>query len=295
MNQQINDLLALIASDKTVTDGLEKSRKEGRHLNISGVCAEQKAYLISALASHKSLKPVVIVPDAARARVMSRALSAFVEGSVATLIPAELSLLTAEASSRELELTRCAALAELVTGSYGAAVITAGALMNKLETPSSFASRILDLSTGSTVDPDEMILKLTEMGYEKVPQVMERGEFARRGDILDIFPPDMTEPVRISFFDDEIDQLKNFDLETQRSTEMLKDVRIIPVRAYSAGDEDARKEAAEKIREQAQEDISNMKTDSREARRAAELLSRTAEADAQKMMAQIAAAGGGSG
>ena len=60
MNQQINDLLGLIASDKTVIDGLEKSRKEGRHLNISGVCAEQKAYLISALASHKSLKPVVI-------------------------------------------------------------------------------------------------------------------------------------------------------------------------------------------------------------------------------------------
>ncbi len=283
MNQQINDLLGLIASDKTVIDGLEKSRKEGRHLNISGVCAEQKAYLISALASHKSLKPVVIVPDAARARAMSRALSAFVDGSVATLIPAELSLLTAEASSRELELTRCAALAELVTGSFGAAVITAGALMNKLEIPSSFASRILDLSTGSTIDPDEMIIKLTEMGYEKVPQVMERGEFARRGDILDIFPPDMNEPVRISFFDDEIDQLKNFDLETQRSTEMLKDVRIIPVRSYSAGDEDARKEAAGKIRSQAAEDIANMKTDSCEARRAAELLSRTAEADAQKI------------
>ena len=283
MNQQINDLLGLIASDKTVIDGLLKSRKEGRHLNISGVCAEQKAYLISALAKNRSLKPVVIVPDAARARAMSRALAAFVDGSVATLIPAELSLLTAEASSRELELTRCAALAELVTGSFGAAVITAGSLMNKLESPSSFASRILDLKTGETNDPDEMILKLTEMGYEKVPQVMERGEFARRGDIMDIFPPDMTEPVRISFFDDEIDQLKNFDLETQRSTEMLESVRIIPVRAYSAGDEDARKEAADKIREQARDDISHMKTDSREARRAAELLSRTAEADAQKI------------
>ena len=51
MNQQINDLLSLIGSDKTVVDGLEKSRKEGRHLNVSGVCAEQKAYLISALSA----------------------------------------------------------------------------------------------------------------------------------------------------------------------------------------------------------------------------------------------------
>jgi transcription-repair coupling factor (superfamily II helicase) len=221
--------------------------------------------------------------------MMSRALSAFTDGSVAVLLPAELSLLTAEASSRELELTRCAALSELVTGRFGAAVITAGALMSKLPDPAGFASRILELEVGMTSDPDDMIVKLTEMGYEKVPQVMQRGEFARRGDIIDIFPADMTEPVRISFFDDEVDQLKNFDLETQRSTEQLSKVRIIPVRVYPAGSEEERKEAAEKIRIQAEEDISRMNKDSREARRAAELLTRTAEADAQKITVRAAA------
>ena len=283
MNQQINELLGLIGSDKTVVDGLEKSRKEGRHLNISGVCAEQKAYLISALAKKKSLKPVVIVPDAARARTMSRALSAFTDEAVAVLMPAELSLLTAEASSRELELTRCAALSELVTGSFGAAVITAGALMGKLSEPSGFASRIIELKVGGTAGIDDLNVRLSEMGYEKVPQVMERGEFASRGDIMDVFPADMTEPIRISFFDDEIDQLKHFDLETQRSTTMLDSVRIIPVRVYPAGSPEERKEAADSIRRQAEEDISRMNKDSREARRAAELLTRTAESDAQKI------------
>ena len=283
MDQRITELLGLIKSDKTVTDGLDQSQKTGRHLNISGACAEQKAFLISALASYKSKRPVVIVSDAARARMMSRALSAFTDGSIAVLLPAELSLLTAEASSRELELTRCAALSELVTGRFGAAVITAGALMSKLPDPAGFASRILELEVGMTSDPDDMIVKLTEMGYEKVPQVMQRGEFARRGDIIDIFPADMTEPVRISFFDDEIDQLKNFDLETQRSTGMLQDVRIIPVRIFNFGSEEERKELAQQIRIQAEEDISRMNKESREARRAAELLSRTAEADAQKI------------
>ena len=283
MNQQINDLLALIGSDKAVVEGLDKSRKEGRHLNISGVCAEQKAFVISALASYKSLKPVVIVSDAARARTMSRALSCFTDDAVAVLMPAELSLLTAEASSRELELTRCAALGQLVTGNFGAAVITSGALMGKITPPSEFVSRIMELKVGGTSDPDDMIRSLTEAGYEKVPQVMERGELAKRGDIIDIFPPDMTEPVRISFFDDEIDQIKNFDLETQRSTTMLENVRIIPARVYFAGGEAEREEAASKIREKAEEDISRMSKDSREARRAAELLSRTAEADAQKI------------
>ena len=283
MDQQIIDLLGLIRSDKTVTEGLEKARAEGLHLNISGVCAEQKAFLISALAADRSLRPVVIVPDPARARMMSRALAAFTDGPVAVLLPAELSLLTAEASSRELELTRCAALADLVSGSFGAAVITAGALMSRLAPPSEFASRIMELEIGGTSDPDDMIEKLVESGYEKVPQVMEHGEFARRGDIIDIFPPDMTEPVRISFFDDEVDQLKNFDLETQRSTGQIDKVRIIPARVYPAYGEEQRKEAADKIRIQAEEDISRMNRDSREARRAAELLTRTAEADAQKI------------
>lgn len=283
MNQQISELLSLIKSDETVINGLEQSRKESRHLNISGVCAEQKAFLVSALASYKKKKPVVIVSDAARARTMSRALAAFTDGPVAVLMPAELSLLTAEASSRELELTRCAALSELITVDYGAAVITSGALMDKLPLPSEFASRIMELEVGKTTELDDMIVSLTEMGYGKVPQVMERGEFARRGDIIDIFPADMTEPVRISFFDDEIDQIKNFDLETQRSTQMLDSVRIIPARIYSAGDEDARKEAASQIRIKAEEDISRMNRDSKEARRAAELLTRTAESDAQKI------------
>lgn len=283
MDQQISDLLALIGSDKNVIDGLEKASGAGRHLNISGVCAEQKAFVISALASYKSKRPVVIVSDAARARMMSRALAAFTDGNVAVLLPAEMSLLTAEASSRELELTRCAALADLVTGNFGAAVITAGALMTKLPEPAEFMSRIMELEVGGTSDPDDMILKLTDMGYEKVPQVMQRGEFARRGDIIDIFPADMNEPVRISFFDDEIDQLKNFDLETQRSSGMLTQVRIIPVRLYYFGNEYERKEAAGQIRIQAEEDISRMNKDSREVRRAAELLSRTAESDAQKI------------
>lgn len=283
MDQQISDLLALIRSDKNVIDGLEKASDAGRHLNISGVCAEQKAFVISALASYKSKRPVVIVSDAARARLMSRALAAFTGGNVAVLLPAEMSLLTAEASSRELELTRCAALADLVTGSFGAAVITAGALMTKLPGPAEFMSRIMELEVGGTSDPDDMILKLTDMGYEKVPQVMERGEFARRGDIIDVFPADMNEPVRISFFDDEIDQIKNFDLETQRSSGMLQQVRIIPARIYDFGNEDDRKEAAGQIRIQAEEDISRMNKESREARRAAELLSRTAESDALKI------------
>ena len=100
-----------------------------------------------------------------------------------------MSLVSAEASSRELELTRSAALSELVRGGYGAVVITAAALLNKLEPKNVFAKRIIDLKVGGEMERDALVAALTLNGYENVPQVMEKGEFSVRGDIVDIYSP----------------------------------------------------------------------------------------------------------
>ena len=89
-------------------------------------------------------------------------------------------------------------------------------------------------------------------GYENVPQVMEKGEFSVRGDIVDIYSPSSSEPVRISFFDTEIDQIKTFDRETQRSTGQLEETVAVPASIY-AFPEDKRDEIADMILAKVQE------------------------------------------
>ena len=96
------------------------------------------------------------------------------------------------------------------------------------------------------MERDELVAALTLNGYENVPQVMEKGEFSVRGDIVDIYSPSYTEPVRVSFFDTEIDQIKTFDRETQRSTGQLEETAAVPASAY-AFPEDKRDEIADLI------------------------------------------------
>ena len=282
MDKDLIELLGRISSDKELVSEFSSSLKTGKHLNITGLCAEQKVYVAMALARLCDRKAVFIEPDSARARTTASYCAAFTDGPVTLLTPSELSLVSAEASSRELELSRSAALSELVTGGFGAAVITAGALLNKLEPAKVFADRIIKLKVGMEFERDDLVSVLLLNGYENVPQVMEKGEFSVRGDIVDIFSPSYTEPVRISFFDTEIDQIKTFDRETQRSTGQLEETVAVPASIY-AFPEDRRDEIADLILSRVQEDLAKMNTATREVRRAAELLSRTATGDAEKI------------
>ena len=176
MDKKLIELLNRIGSDKELVSNFSLSLKTGKHLNITGLCAEQKVYVAMALARLNDRKAVFIEPDAARARSTAAYCAAFADGPVTLLTPSELSLVSAEASSRELELTRSAALSELVRGAYGAAVITSGALLNKLEPKNVFAKRIIKLKVGAEMERDELVAALTLNGYENVPQVMEKGE-----------------------------------------------------------------------------------------------------------------------
>ena len=282
MDKSLTELLGRIASDKELAADFSTSLKTGKHLNITGLCNEQKVYVAMALSRLNGRKAVFIEPDSARARVTASYCAAFTDEPVTLLSPSELSLVSAEASSRELELNRSAALSELARGEYGAAVITAGALLNKLEPKEVFRKRIIDLKVGMEMERDELVEKLLLNGYENVPQVMEKGEFSVRGDIVDIYSPSYTEPVRVSFFDTEIDQIKTFDRETQRSTGQLEETAAVPASVY-AFPEDKRDEIASLIKERVQEDLAKMNTATREVRRAAELLSRTATGDAEKI------------
>lgn len=282
MDKSLIELLGRIASDKELASAFEDSLKTGKHLNITGLCAEQKVYVAMALARLNGRKAVFIEPDAARARTTAAYCAAFTDENVSLLMPSELSLVSAEASSRDLELTRASALSELVTGGFGAAVLTAGALVNKLEPAEVFERRVIKLKVGGEMDRDELVDRLVANGYENVPQVMEKGEFSVRGDIVDIYSPSFTEPVRVSFFDSEIDQIKTFDRETQRSTGQLEETVAVPSCVYSFP-EDKRDEVAEKVLARVHEDLARMNTATREVRRAAELLSRTATGDAEKI------------
>ena len=88
---------------------------------------------------------------------------------------------------------------------------------------------IFSLIKGNIIGPNTLIEKLLASGYKRTYTVTKTGEFANRGEIVDIFPLNFTNPIRVDFFDDEIDTIKEFDVDTQKSIKEINSAEIIPV------------------------------------------------------------------
>ncbi len=88
------------------------------------------------------------------------------------------------------------------------------------------------LKVGDRRDISQLKSRLVEHGYVQVTQVLEHGEFALRGSILDIFPMGSDEPYRIDFFDDEVDSIATFDLESQRSVKKTQSIKLLPAHEF---------------------------------------------------------------
>jgi len=98
----------------------------------------------------------------------------------------------------------------------------------------------LSLAVGETLDLEQFRLRLTAAGYSSVPQVAAPGEFAIRGSLFDVFPMGSAAPLRIDLFDEQIDSIRSFDPETQRSSERLGRLDLLPAREFGLSPESIR-------------------------------------------------------
>lgn len=114
----------------------------------------------------------------------------------------------------------------------GILLITASTLAQRVAPSSWLLGEHFDIKVGEHFDLEQQKLKLIQAGYHLVDTVYDHGEFAVRGSIMDIFASGQAAPIRIDLFDDEIDSLKFFDPETQRTTEQLKQFTVLPAKEF---------------------------------------------------------------
>ncbi len=142
-----------------------------------------------------------------------------------------------DAYDRYSENTRLEALSNILEG--GITVASADSLLTFTLPREKLENDILVIKDGGEYNIEELIKKLVDMGYTREEEVSGKGQFAVRGGILDIFSPQRENPVRIEFFDIQVDSIRGFDIETQRSVENLKETKIIPASELSGFDFDA--------------------------------------------------------
>ena len=193
-----------------------------------GMSEVQKAHLVSALARDTG-RPVLFVvgSDQIAARAHEDMLQML--GGGAALFPArEVTFYQAVAQSHELACRRLETLQRLRAGEARIVVAPIDALMHRLMPQALFASHTVRLAEGDVFAPGDLAAALSQAGYAREEMVEGKGQFALRGGILDIYPPDALSALRVEFFDDEVDSIRTFDVLTQRSQDRLKAAVIAP-------------------------------------------------------------------
>ena len=110
-------------------------------------------------------------------------------------------------------------------------------LLQPVPAPDQLAERTLALRPGDEWEPDALCERLRELGYVFEAEVTDKGEAARRGGVLDLWPPQQADPVRMDFFGDEIDSLRVFRVADQRSVSSLDLLEVLPARETGGGRE----------------------------------------------------------
>ncbi len=131
---------------------------------------------------------------------------------------------------------RLLTLSRLPTLTQGILIVPMTTLLQRLPPRSYISGSSFNLSKGDKINLAEMRRQLEHSGYRCVNQVMEHGEFAVRGAILDLFPAGSALPYRIDLFDDEVDTLRTFDPETQRSQDTVEKIKLLPAREFPLTD-----------------------------------------------------------
>jgi transcription-repair coupling factor (superfamily II helicase) len=200
---------------------------------LTGITESARPFALAALSSVLEQPILVVVSDEGQAHSMVETLKVLVEHPEDVLCLPDRDALPYERLISDAETTqqRMNALICLTQRERNAIIVcSARALTQPIIPPQELSAALYELKPGQEVDLTSMLEHLYNLGYEPVTEVEEPGQFSHRGGIVDLFPATLQRPVRIEFFGDEIESLRTFDQETQRSLNPIASCVIGPAR-----------------------------------------------------------------
>ena len=215
--------LKALGEFESIRDSLKKQKGM---TEVQGCIDAQKAHFIYGL-SEDFLFRVIVTYSELRAREIYDNYRCFDKDVL--LFPArDLIFYSADIHSSLIVQQRIRVLEKILSGKGGTIITTMGSCMDHLLPLGEFQKNILKIEIESTLDLEELKKTLVSLGYERMGQVEGEGQFAIRGGILDIFPLTEETPVRVELWGDEVDSIRSFDVESQRSIENLEELVIYP-------------------------------------------------------------------
>ncbi len=198
-----------------------------KNMGIAGLTDEFFCVYLNNLLDKYNKNILVVVNSLYEANQLYSSLKTYTDSC--NLFPMD-DFLTSEALaiSPDLQITRLETINEILKNKPLIVITNLMGYLRFLPTRKVYEEFVLELKVGDVISPAKLVEKLVSSGYSRDTLVTKTGEFGVRGFIIDIYPVDEELPIRIEFFDDEIDSIRTFDIETQKSLENLKNVLIKP-------------------------------------------------------------------
>jgi len=218
-----------------IRPGADPIRRPGRHVGLSSVPHGAKTFLAATLARVVDGERLAwIARDAEIGDRVAEELAAWLGDPAAVVVLEPRTALAYERSELVADETaaRVAALSTWRSGTARILVASVQGLLQHTIAPDDLPDEPRRLRIGSRLRPEALLRELLGLGYTPAAEVAGRGEFARRGGIVDVFPPSATLPVRIEFFGDEIDSLRAFDPTDQRTVAPLEEAILLPASEF---------------------------------------------------------------
>jgi len=229
----LRGLLALQTQRAEFRRLVEQLRKGEGLPALTGITEAARPFVIAALATGVKQPLLVVVEDETQANQMVESLKVFVDQPDDVLyLPDRDALpyerLISDALTAQQRMRAMIALTEQERNVI--VVCSVRVLTQPVMPPQELSATLYTLQVGQEVDLTLMLEHLYNLGYEPVAEVEEPGQFSHRGGIVDLFPPTLPRPVRVEFFGDEIESLRTFDQETQRSLNPIASCVVCPAR-----------------------------------------------------------------
>ncbi len=207
------------------------SEREG-NIQVNGLVQASKINIAYSIYKDTSKQMLYVTNTEYEAKKVYEEFSAYLKGKVEFLSSNEILFYSLDARDRKIDARRLKTYFSLFKKEKVIVVTSMEALVRKYVPKKIIMDNVFDLKISQTMDIKELANKLVYLGYQRVNKVEGFGQFSIRGGIVDIFTLLYDYPVRLEFFDDEIDSIRQFDIYTQKSIDKMKKVTVTPSREF---------------------------------------------------------------
>ena len=213
----------------------KNKKKDAGMIRVCGCVNSQKSHMMYAIGDGCKYKVIACSSETKAKQIYEE--YRFLDNNTYLYTAKDFLFYKADIRSKELVKQRMEGIQAVLSGTPVTIVTSLDGFMDHLAPKESIEEKVLKIQNDSVLKLDEMAERLSDVGYDREVQVEGPGQFAVRGGILDIYPLTEEFPVRIEFWGDEVDSIRTFDVESQRSIENMTEITIYPAVEFPQGKE----------------------------------------------------------